>query len=54
MADVLSAKLGRRITPGDLGFFGDTKPTAPEPLGYPGTVPDVLSMLDRRHPRYTR
>lgn len=46
MADVLSAKLGRRITPGDLGFFGDTKPTTPEPIGYPGTVPDVLSMLD--------
>ncbi|AWW37887.1 sporulation protein [Streptomyces cadmiisoli] len=47
MADVLSAKLGRRITPGDLGFFGSTKATTPEPIGYPSTVPDVLSMLDR-------
>ncbi|MFF4563979.1 sporulation protein [Streptomyces sp. NPDC001435] len=46
MADVLSAKLERRITPGDLGFFDLTKSTAPEPIGYPGTVPDVLSMLD--------
>ncbi|MFE9939049.1 tetratricopeptide repeat protein [Streptomyces hirsutus] len=46
MADVLSAKLDRRITPGDLGFFGDAKTTAPQPVGYPSTVPDVLSMLD--------
>ncbi|OIJ91148.1 sporulation protein [Streptomyces colonosanans] len=46
MADVLSAKLGRRITPGDLGFFDHTKATAPEPIGYPSTVPEVLSMLD--------
>ncbi|MDQ1008704.1 tetratricopeptide (TPR) repeat protein [Streptomyces sp. V4I23] len=46
MADVLSAKLGRRITPGDLGFFDHTRPTAPEPISYPSTVPDVLSMLD--------
>ncbi|GHI07749.1 hypothetical protein Scel_60700 [Streptomyces cellostaticus] len=46
MADVLSAKLGRRITPGELGFFGDTKSATPEPIGYPSTVPDVLSMLD--------
>ncbi|MGI5515760.1 sporulation protein [Streptomyces sp. CA-106131] len=46
MANVLSAKLGRRVTPGDLGFFGDTKATPPQPIGYPSTVPDVLSMLD--------
>ncbi|MCN9239471.1 sporulation protein [Streptomyces sp. RY43-2] len=46
MADVLSTKLGRRITPGDLGFFDHTKPTAPEPIGYPSTVPDILSTLD--------
>ncbi|MFJ8140153.1 sporulation protein [Streptomyces sp. NPDC096013] len=46
MADVLSNKLRRRITPGELGFFGHTKSTAPEPVGYPSTVPDVLSMLD--------
>ncbi|MFJ9749672.1 tetratricopeptide repeat protein [Streptomyces chartreusis] len=46
MADVLSAKLGRRLTPGDLGFLDHTKSTAPEPIGYPSTVPDLLSMLD--------
>ncbi|MFC9678569.1 sporulation protein [Streptomyces sp. NPDC056948] len=46
MADVLSAKLGRRINPGDLGFFDHTQSAAPEPIGYPSTVPDVLSMLD--------
>ncbi|MFJ6082636.1 sporulation protein [Streptomyces sp. NPDC092369] len=46
MADVLSAKLGRRITPGNLGFFDRSKSTAPEPVGYPSTVPDVLSILD--------
>ncbi|WP_406305060.1 sporulation protein [Streptomyces sp. NBC_00885] len=46
MAEVLGAKLSRRITPGDLGFFGQPEPSAPQPVGYPGTVPDVLSMLD--------
>jgi tetratricopeptide (TPR) repeat protein len=46
MADVLSNKLRRRITPGDLGFFDHTNSTAPEPVGYPSTVPDVLSVLD--------
>ncbi|WP_406270562.1 sporulation protein [Streptomyces sp. NBC_00191] len=46
MAEVLGAKLNRRITPGDLGFFGQAEPPAPQPVGYPGTVPDVLSMLD--------
>ncbi|WP_328363053.1 sporulation protein [Streptomyces sp. NBC_00445] len=46
MADVLAAKLGRRITPGDLGFFDPTKATAPEPIGYPSTVPDLLALLD--------
>ncbi|MFF3931554.1 tetratricopeptide repeat protein [Streptomyces hirsutus] len=46
MADVLSSKLGRRITPADLGFFDHTQPTALDPVGYPSTVPDVLSMLD--------
>ncbi|WP_406481567.1 sporulation protein [Streptomyces sp. NBC_01615] len=45
MADVLGAKLGRRITPGDLGFFDHSQPTAPQPIGYPNTVPDVLTML---------
>ncbi|MEV7200518.1 sporulation protein [Streptomyces griseoluteus] len=46
MADVLSAKLDRRVTPGDLGFFDQTRPTTPEPIGYPSTVPEALSMLD--------
>ncbi|MFF3398177.1 sporulation protein [Streptomyces sp. NPDC002659] len=46
MAEVLSAKLNRRITPGELGFFGQPEPTTPQPVGYPSTVPDVLSMLD--------
>lgn len=46
MADVLGAKLNRRITPGDLGFFRQLQQPTPQPVGYPGTVPDVLSMLD--------
>ncbi|MFF0117337.1 sporulation protein [Streptomyces prasinus] len=45
MADVLSTKLGRRITPGDLGFFDHAQPAAPQPVGYPSTVPEVLSTL---------
>lgn len=45
MADVLSAKLSRRVTPGDLGFFNHARPTAPQPVGYPGTVPEVLATL---------
>ncbi|MET9785548.1 sporulation protein [Streptomyces canus] len=46
MADALSAKLSRRITPGDLGFFDHTHQTAPQPVGYPDTVPEVLSTLE--------
>lgn len=46
MADALSSKLGRRITPADLGFFDHTRQAAPDTVGYPSTVPDVLSMLD--------
>ncbi|MEV6613807.1 sporulation protein [Streptomyces sp. NPDC051051] len=46
MADVLSEKLGRRISPGELGFFDHTQPAAPQPIGYPRDVPDVLSLLD--------
>ncbi|MGW5587107.1 sporulation protein [Streptomyces sp. NPDC003857] len=46
MADVLSTKLGRRITPGDVGFFEHTMPKAIRPVGYPSDVPDVLSALD--------
>lgn len=45
MADVLSTKLGRHITPGDLGFSDHAQPTAPQPVGYPSTVPEVLSTL---------
>ncbi|MER5843642.1 sporulation protein [Streptomyces prasinus] len=45
MADVLSTKLGHRITPGDLGFFDHAQPAAPQPVGYPSTVPEVLSTL---------
>ncbi|MEU9666793.1 sporulation protein [Streptomyces bobili] len=46
MADVLSDKLGRRVSPGELGFFDHTQPAAPQPIGYPRGVPDVLSLLD--------
>ncbi|MFF3660841.1 sporulation protein [Streptomyces olivochromogenes] len=47
MANVLGAKLGRRISAGDLGFFDHAaQPATPQPIGYPGSVPDVLSMLD--------
>ncbi|MET9450988.1 sporulation protein [Streptomyces cinerochromogenes] len=46
IADVLSAKLGRRVTPGDLGFFDHTRPTVPESITYPSTVPEALSILD--------
>ncbi|MBL1094193.1 MULTISPECIES: sporulation protein [Streptomyces] len=46
MADVLSAKLNRRITPGDLGFFAQPEPITLPPAAYPRTVPDVLSTLD--------
>ncbi|GHD68784.1 hypothetical protein GCM10010317_073660 [Streptomyces mirabilis] len=46
MADVLSAKLNRRITPSDLGLLRELQGSTPQPVGYPSTVPDVLSMLD--------
>ncbi|MFI9646135.1 sporulation protein [Streptomyces sp. NPDC052040] len=46
MADVLTAVLGRKVTPGNLGFFGDTKPAATELTGYPATVSEALSTLD--------
>ncbi|MEV2246802.1 sporulation protein [Streptomyces sp. NPDC049970] len=45
MADVLSTKLGRRIRLGDLGFFDHARPAAPQPVGYPNTVPEVLATL---------
>ncbi|WP_406429105.1 sporulation protein [Streptomyces sp. NBC_00147] len=46
MADVLSAKLNRRISPGDLGFFGQPAPPAPMDVGYPESLSGALSMLD--------
>lgn len=45
-AEVLSAKLGRLITPGDLGFLGPPRTPAAQPINYPSTVPDVLSVLE--------
>ncbi|EGG49253.1 hypothetical protein SGM_0328 [Streptomyces griseoaurantiacus M045] len=45
LADVLSTKLGRRITPGDLGFLDHAQPPASQPVGYPSTVPEALSAL---------
>ncbi|MFF5185348.1 sporulation protein [Streptomyces sp. NPDC000345] len=46
MADVLTAKLGRRVSPGDLGFFDHTRASAPKPTGYPSTLPEALDVLD--------
>ncbi|WP_338681997.1 sporulation protein [Streptomyces acidiscabies] len=46
MANVFSEKLGRRVTPGDLGFFDHTRASDPEPTAYPSTVPEALSLLD--------
>ncbi|QEU94648.1 sporulation protein [Streptomyces kanamyceticus] len=46
MADALSVKLGRRVTPADLGFFGQTEPPTPLDVNYQQSLPDVLTMLD--------
>ncbi|MCX5171173.1 sporulation protein [Streptomyces antibioticus] len=46
MATVLSAKLGRRVSPGDLGFFDHTRVSTPEPATYPHTLPEALAVLD--------
>ncbi|MER6051101.1 sporulation protein [Streptomyces sp. NPDC001793] len=49
MAEVLSTKLNRRITPSDLGFFSQLTPAtppAPPSVGYPSTVSDALSALN--------
>lgn len=46
MAEVFSSKLGRKITPGDLGLFGAPEPSAPQPVAYPTALPEVLSGLD--------
>ncbi|MFI6286457.1 sporulation protein [Streptomyces sp. NPDC051018] len=47
LADVLGAKVGRRLTPADLGFAGWTR-TTDEPLsvGYPGSLSEALTTLD--------
>lgn len=47
MADVFSAKLGRRITPVDLGFVAEPAPAAPVSISYPTEVSDALTMLDQ-------
>ncbi|MFF0592882.1 sporulation protein [Streptomyces antibioticus] len=46
MATVLSAKLGRRVSPGDLGFFDHTRASTPEPATYPHTLREALAVLD--------
>ncbi|MGW5114830.1 sporulation protein [Streptomyces noursei] len=46
MADVLSAKLNRRVTPGDLGFFRQLAPPTQQATDYPSTAADALSTLD--------
>ncbi|MFC5718985.1 sporulation protein [Streptomyces gamaensis] len=47
MADVLSARLRRRITPGDLGFFGKPESAAAQThVDYPGTADEALAQLD--------
>ncbi|WP_217549062.1 tetratricopeptide repeat protein [Streptomyces sp. GbtcB6] len=46
MADVFGSKLGRRITPGDLGLFGAPEPAAPQPVAYLAVLPDALTALE--------
>ncbi|MFJ1535474.1 tetratricopeptide repeat protein [Streptomyces mirabilis] len=46
MADVFSAKLGRRIAPGDLGLFGHAEASAPQPVAYPAALSEALAVLD--------
>ncbi|MBY8886564.1 sporulation protein [Streptomyces sp. PTM05] len=46
MADALSTKLRRKITPTDLGFFGEQRPAETQPLAYPGSLSDALTTLD--------
>ncbi|MFI9721686.1 sporulation protein [Streptomyces sp. NPDC052396] len=45
LADALSAKLERRVTPADLGFFTAPQP-APVDVSYPRTAADALARLD--------
>ncbi|MDH2391922.1 sporulation protein [Streptomyces sp. HNM0663] len=46
MAEALSVKLRRRITPTDLGFFPQAAPVAPVTVGYPQSLSEALSSLD--------
>ncbi|MFC4503237.1 MULTISPECIES: sporulation protein [Streptomyces] len=46
MADVFGSKLGRRITPGDLGLFGAPEPAIPQPVAYAAVLPDALTALE--------
>jgi tetratricopeptide (TPR) repeat protein len=45
MAEVFSAKLGRRITTADLGPFGDSPSPPAQPATYARELPDALSAL---------
>lgn len=46
MADALSAKLQRKITPADLGFFGSQEQAKAQPIGYPSSLTGALTTLD--------
>ncbi|WP_414168960.1 sporulation protein [Streptoverticillium reticulum] len=46
MAAALSVKLQRRITPADLGFFGEAEAAAPLAVTYPASTTDALAALD--------
>ncbi len=46
MANALSAKLQRRISPSDLGFFGGTDTAAAVTESYPATSTEALARLD--------
>ena len=53
MAEALSAKLGRRIRPADLGFFNEAEPAEAPPQGsYPASMTEALAALDglTQHP----
>jgi hypothetical protein len=46
VAEALGAKLGRRITPSDLGFAGLTMRSAPLGVSYATSLADALGVLD--------
>ncbi|WP_249416079.1 sporulation protein [Streptomyces sp. TS71-3] len=45
MAEIFSSKLKRRITPGDLGLFGEPESRTPQPVAYAASLPEALSAL---------